>query len=377
VNLHDFNIIIQKVNEVIGSINKKIKQIIELKENIDEEKEKLSIKVWNLLANKLEDEYKHTAKQLEDNFKAANGILNNIESNEAKINTNKEAIKDIERDIISTSPSKEIINDLLKKFGFTGFKLDDSEKEGYYRLIREDGSVVEETLSEGEKTFITFLYFYARALGINQEQNSKKIIVIDDPISSLDSDVMFVVSQLIKELKYKIESNQNTEFVQMFILTHNLYFHKEITYKPSGDSTENQYYWILRKENNKSTIEAFENQNPIKNSYALLWEEMMRNKDSNLLPNILRRILEIYFRHFGGRNIDSVIEEFDSTDKIICDSLVKWAHDGSHHYQDELYMQHRASDNKMYLDVFKEIFNKTNHLEHYEMMLNETNSNEK
>ena len=39
------------------------------------------------------------------------------------------------------------------------------------------------TLSEGEKNFIAFLYFYQLCLGTNDTENTKKkIIVIDDVI---------------------------------------------------------------------------------------------------------------------------------------------------------------------------------------------------
>ena len=55
---------------------------------------------------------------------------------------------------------------------------------------------MESTLSEGEVTFITFLYFLQWIKGSQNEEDvtQDRVIVIDDPISSLDSNILFVVS---------------------------------------------------------------------------------------------------------------------------------------------------------------------------------------
>ncbi|HGW3337472.1 AAA family ATPase [Staphylococcus aureus] len=58
---------------------------------------------------------------------------------------------------------------------------------------------------------------------------SNKIVIIDDPISSLDSNVLFIVSTLVKNLINDCRNNKNG-IQQIFNLTHNIYFHKEITF---------------------------------------------------------------------------------------------------------------------------------------------------
>ncbi|WP_270451902.1 AAA family ATPase, partial [Kocuria marina] len=56
-------------------------------------------------------------------------------------------------------------------------------------------------LSEGERTFITFLYYFHSLSGVKQDNESDKVVaIIDDPISSLDGDIMFVVSALTRML---------------------------------------------------------------------------------------------------------------------------------------------------------------------------------
>ncbi len=89
-------------------------------------------------------------------------------------------------------------------------------------------------LREGEKNYIAFLYFYHLVRGSDKPETYDKIVVIDDPISSMDSNTLFMVSTIAREM---IERNNCTKenqayegnyIKQLFILTHNAYFHKEI-----------------------------------------------------------------------------------------------------------------------------------------------------
>jgi wobble nucleotide-excising tRNase len=93
-------------------------------------------------------------------------------------------------------PNTQDINKILEKFGFVGFRLQASKEKLYYSILRSDGTTVGNTLSEGEKTFIAFLYFYHLLNGSQDENdggiNSDRIVVFDDPISSLDSNRSFV-----------------------------------------------------------------------------------------------------------------------------------------------------------------------------------------
>lgn len=56
------------------------------------------------------------------------------------------------------------------------------------------------------------------------ETINKKIVVIDDPISSLSHIWVFNVGQLIREEFFKSDN-----YEQIFVLTHNLYFFYELT----------------------------------------------------------------------------------------------------------------------------------------------------
>lgn len=116
-------------------------------------------------------------------------------------------------------------------FGFHSFKLAKATTGISYKLMRSDGTDAKSTLSEGEKSFITFIYFYYLLKGSDTESGitTDRVVVFDDPVSSLDSEVLFIVSSLIKGLFDEVRA-LNGHIKQIFILTHNVYFHKEITF---------------------------------------------------------------------------------------------------------------------------------------------------
>jgi len=218
-------------------------------------------------------------------------------------------IKKLEKSTTSIQPTIDGINDLLKSFGFTGFSLAKSEQDRFYKIQRPDGTDAKKTLSEGEKTFITFLYFYHLLNGSESEtgMTTNRVVVFDDPVSSLDSDILFIVSSLNKGL-FDEARNNNGHIKQIFVLTHNVYFHKEVTFNPkrSDKALKDETFWIVRKSHQFSKIKQYDT-NPIKTSYELLWIEVKNTDRSSLsIQNTLRRILENYFKILGNMDTDSI-----------------------------------------------------------------------
>lgn len=287
-------------------------------------------------------------------------------------------LKAANKNVTSVQPSVDAINKLLSNFGFDNFKIVPSRTENnHYQIEREDGTIAEKTLSEGEVTFITFLYFLQLAKGgLSQEAVSEdRILVIDDPISSLDSSVLFVVSSLLKEM---IKSTKKGEgnIKQIIILTHNVYFHKEVSYI-DGRTTKSKdvNYWILRKKTNISYIQHYAQDNPIRGSYELLWDELKQaDKLSGItIQNTMRRILEAYFKTMGKYKDDDLLKKFENqNEKDVCRSLLCWINDGSHCIPDDLFVEVTDDVVIKYKTVFQKIFNDMGHIEHYNMMMNIT-----
>lgn len=198
-----------------------------------------------------------------------------------------------------------------------------------------------------------------------------RIVVIDDPVFSLDSDVLFIVSSLIKELFAEVRK-KDSHLRQIFVLTHNVHFHKEITYdqrRKAEASLCDETFWIVRKPADFSTIE-FHPSNPIRTSYQLLWAELKKTPVPALtLQNTMRRILENYFKILGGVDIYHLIGKFEGVEKVQCQSLVSWVNDGSHYSPDELYVAIGDAMAASYLKIFFKVFKAADHMAHYRMMM--------
>lgn len=300
-----------------------------------------------------------------------NETINQLEAKKQKIN---EQITEITVRITSVKPTVIEINKMLKSFDFESFELaENASQEGTYKIIRpSDKSDVQDTLSEGEANFISFLYFYYICLGsLNQNETQRdKIIVIDDPISSMDSNVLYIVSTLVKDLLTRCRNNKD-KICQMIILTHNAYFHKEVTYWGSRDTLSNSIvaYFVIRKNNNISHIEECSN-NPITSTYELLWDDIKNHQSSaNTICNTMRRILEHYFKVIGKTNYETCVDKLQGSDKLIGKSLISLINDGSHSIFDDYTARLSTDDVEPYYSVFKQIFSEMGQIEHYNMMM--------
>lgn len=342
-------------------------------DDIGNQRANLTAEIWKCLLEEAKgvlDAY-HSSKSAVD--AAISGIEAGLTTKRVDLNTAQQTLHDLEKRITSVQPTVTEINALLASFGFRGFKLATAGDQGnLYEIVRLDGSNAVRNLSEGEKTFITFLYFYHLIRGSVSESGmtSNRVIVFDDPVSSLDSDILFIVSSLIKRV-FELSHAQNSLIRQVFVLTHNIYFHKEVSFDPDRkrELRAHETFWIVKKIDDVSTLESFDH-NPIKTSYELLWCEVRNENRSNLtIQNTLRRILENYFKILGNMDKDKITEKFEGREKVICASLFSWVNDGSHSAYDDLYVSSDDATVEAYLGVFRRIFEETGHTQHYHMMM--------
>ncbi|MCQ2786551.1 AAA family ATPase [Helicobacter pylori] len=123
-------------------------------------------------------------------------------------------------------PDIKIINNYLKALNLPKYSLDKD-----YRIVLNsdalENSEAEMILSGGEKTTLAFAYFLARLkLFYKKEDLKDLVVVIDDPISSLDeqriyntSDIVAKINQELAGESLKDEKDENK--AQIFVLTHN------------------------------------------------------------------------------------------------------------------------------------------------------------
>lgn len=363
------------IAELITNANMEIKTHNDIVTNFNTEKINLIKAIWKLVIEEFRTEitkFNTDKNGLEIGITVLQAQIN-AKLNEYKILDTE--IKNLSKNVTSIQPTINEINRLLKSYGFVNFEIVPTTEDGFYQIQREDGTIAETTLSEGEITFITFLYFLQLAKGGVSEEtvNEERILVIDDPISSLDSNVLFVVSTLIKEIIKEIKL-ETGNIKQLILLTHNVYFHKEVSFIDGRTKKcNNTNFWILRKNDKITTLQSFLIENPIQSSYELLWQELKNEglNSSLTIQNIMRRIVENYFRLLGKYGDDYLIQKFATKEEQeICRSLICWINDGSHSINDDLYVELQDRTIETYKNVFKNIFILTNHEGHYNMMMN-------
>ena len=379
-NFSLFNNLVEKANEEIDLMNGI------LKDRKNQQQEILE-RSWDFFAcHILRDIIDIYNKQSEVINKAISGMERRLDDQKRRLDEVNSKLSELRGQVTSSFRTIEEINKLLQLVQFHSFHLAPSETmpDGY-RIIREDGHPADiDTLSEGERTFITFLYFFHSLSEIVQKGESEQMVaVIDDPISSLDGDTMFVISALIRKLVQEVRDESHSRVRQLFILTHNTRFHNEVCYQHRGEiSSEVKFYRIRKYAPDPNKIEDCGLINPIRTAYQELWGEValarsQPSKNMPWLPNVLRRILESYFSTLGGQNnLYDIRDNFSPEEKILHHALIAWSHSGSHTLIDgDSYAQPSAS-NQRWLDAFERIFkgDDSPHSGHYDMMMNDANN---
>lgn len=386
VVLNSLEDIASRVNHIIEDINNDIKKHNYIVSHKKEERESLKKLIWDFIVSEMKtdiDEYLALENQLESSIEEFEGELS------ACVQEAKQTIEKLHEEqakLTSVIPTMQDINDKLQKFGFTGFHLDAGSDERSYKIVRDSGEVVSDTLSEGEKNFITFLYFYSLLNGSLESSGgvTPQVVVIDDPVSSMDSDTMFIVSNLIHSLVWGMTMKENPNIKQLIIETHNIYFYKEVSFLrrlPSGTKKVTRY-WVVRKVNKKSILTSYKD-DPIMSTYEALWKDVRdaqanpERAEQSSLQNVMRRILEYYFSFYGDMNINDLPMKLEHDKRIVARYLLALVNRGSHSSFDDIYYsQPMANGVEICLSVFHDIFVWMNHEAHYNMMMRITEEDE-
>lgn len=182
IAIHSSDKYIGNINCIIKKRNAEISKHNNLVDNYREEREKLISDIWKLIA-------KENSELINRHNKKINGFKKGIQEATQKQNqyiekqrTVEMEIREKNKNVTSVQPAVDEINGILHNYGFNNFSIYPSEeKKNHYQIKRPDGTLAESTLSEGEATFITFLYFLQWIKGSQNEETvtEDRIIVID------------------------------------------------------------------------------------------------------------------------------------------------------------------------------------------------------
>ena len=274
-----------KVNTLIGDHNKHTdnfdKEVRQSRVALEEDEVLKSIPEWKIRGQ--------TVKGAEADLEV---VREKQASTQAKI-------VELEKQVLQhRRPAEELNREMADYLGRDELRFE-VEQNGY-RITR--NSYPATHLSEGERTAIAFMYFL-KSLAANDFDLKTGVVVIDDPVSSLDANSLYSAFGYMKQ--------RTVEAGQLFVLTHNFTFFRLVRnwfYNLRGPDKKNWRMYMLNSiyaDGERATI--IESLDPFLHEYEseyhylfkCVYQEAQRPKGQGLeiyygAPNIARRLLESF-----------------------------------------------------------------------------------
>jgi wobble nucleotide-excising tRNase len=302
-NIQSSSAIPKSVTDDLFEMNKILDEYVTLKTTID-----TTLNAKQLNTNKIEDQLRETYKDmiiLEFDKTDKDGAL-------AKYKSSKESIAEIStmdgandkgllfyqnkrrEELKKIKVESRSISKFLKQMGIEHFTVDinnEAQDENIiikYNSSETDKNKLRNCLSEGEKTALAFAYFLSKFENERETEDKRResVVVIDDPISSLDENRLYSTAFLIH--------NNFKNVKQLIVLSHNFLFLKffkslstsanclflnsdKLSALPEElENFESPYFYML-----KSVIEFANGAGDYQNA-------------KKYLPNYIRRVLETF-----------------------------------------------------------------------------------
>ena len=366
VSLQPINQIMESINSIIENANNEISLYNQRIADIKGSKNKIRNRFWCLMRkeyNSVIELYTANEKAYKQSVKKAKEEL---QIKTSKINTNTALIEENRKKTVNIDEAVENIKNGLIDIGITDFTIEKySEEEALYRLKREDlDEDVFKTLSEGEKMVISFLYFIELCKGesIAEKASNKKVVVIDDPISSLSHIYVFNIGRLIHN-----EFLRTEKYDQLFILTHSLYFFYELTNTNHTQRKETQKLFRICKNTESSYFEDMKYED-IQNDYQAYWHIIKDKKQSPaLIANCMRNVMEYFFNFVEKQDFAQVFQRPELQENRYM-AFNRYMNRESHSKGQNIF-DIKEFDYDSFRDAFKKVFETEGYIDHYNKMI--------
>lgn len=320
---------IKSINEFISANNK-------VTNNFEEEKRLAQEKIEKHYLSEIYDDVKDLESELEaidlklskikdgdpndSNVPGIDSLRGRIKANRARINSEEKACDVLNKQVATFLGHDELQFEVVSEGGY---------------LIKRNGKLAK-NLSEGEKTAIAFVYFVVHL----QDQNfdiKDGIVVIDDPISSLDSNSLFQAFAFLQ--------NAVRDAKQVFILTHNFEFMRLLLgwfNHIKNKVGKKRFLMITNKYSSEqgrtgNLVELDPMLKDYETEYQYLFKKLYKFKSDGTIenvyhiPNLARKTLETFlmFRVPNGKSLHAKLEELDF-DEVKKAAIYKFTNDQSH-----------------------------------------------
>ena len=346
------NVDVEPLNVIIREHNSDI-------DNYDQLKNRVCSDVVQYYVEQVREDYAASKNAAQEAESKLNSTQEQLEANKAEL----QRLKNSQQDLAHFA--QLLTTDLKRYFGRDELTFEMSDGDAY--SIRRNGEKAEH-LSEGEQRSIALLYFL-RDIESNGANLRERIVVFDDPVSSVDDGAATGAFAYIWD---KCIGKKQNGVGQLIVLTHNFDFFRRwvnrlASLKRMSEDEANLVSYSVSELRVNSTISS--SGNPTRKpdlvrwdrswKYALLRSEyhylfwraatelkrwrnsssgVLREYDAAILPNVCRRLLEGFasFRcpqkigNFEAQMTDLLDQSQGSAKRIY---LVRFLHEYSHNEQ--------------------------------------------
>ncbi|WP_187883462.1 AAA family ATPase [Helicobacter pylori] len=224
-----------------------------------------------------------------------------------------------------------------------------------------ENSEAEMILSGGEKTTLAFAYFLARLkLFYKKEDLKDLVVIIDDPISSLDEQRIYNTSDIVAKINQELagEALKDEDKAQVFVLTHNHTFMARLINMVGKHA---RYFQLERNQNQLKIVCKNEVVGYFDTFYLLLFKEVYEFAKKEKVQDDCKEAINY------GNKVRILLESFLKINFI--DSFLAKKHDGVFK-EDMLKHLIETANGEVELNFSKLPFNKDNncHIENEEVL---------
>lgn len=227
----------------------------------------------------------------------------------ATIESRRSEIRSLEDSLSNETLGADQFNEALHKFiGRSELTLRFNPSKKGYEIVRDNSEIVDGKLSEGERTAIAFVYFMTK-LRENDNKMEETIVVVDDPVSSFDSNHIFHA--------YSFLRNNCANVKQLFVLTHNFTYFKLIRdwfdgvnrnrSRKSPPKPQNAFFYTIEASISSPRNSTIKDADPslvnYNSEYHYIFSKLNKYRNNQslsrdeafLTANLARKLLESFF----------------------------------------------------------------------------------
>lgn len=304
----------ERINAGVVTVNETILAHNQAVANFVVHKEAAEVSIRRHFIIDCRDDYAKTAKDLND--------ATNQHKIEAK---NATALRDmadrLRQQIRTHGPAAGVINRLIAAYLGHGELTINPIDDGYE--LQRHGTPITGVPSEGEKTAIAIAYFLSSIEADNRKLNDL-IVVVDDPISSLDTKALNFACSLVRSRLEKA--------AQVFILTHNLQCMNEFRKawkgkaRPAAGNEPTARFLFIdvaipeeQPRRSSTIVEMSKLLREYDSEYHFLFSHVLRfveqpdayDDHGCMMPNVIRRVLDVFlaFKWPGGGGLPAQLDK--------------------------------------------------------------------